>query len=180
MKNLSSGLHDLSVAEAMTTDVVTLSACATMAEAANVFAAEEIDGAPVVDEAGHVVGVLSTTDFAKKEGLADQSGCLEFHSGEFELERTSKDKPFRIVHAAEDFVQQHMATALQTIGPQQSLHEAARYLQAQKIHRLIVIDGHNRAIGILTPTDILRALAKAAKPMHTASHQIVRQEVHHE
>lgn len=162
MNQASVGLRDLRVEEAMNTEVVTLPASATMEEAANAFASHGINGAPVVDEAGHVVGMLSATDFAKLDETENRCSCHDFHSDEFELKKPTSSDCFRIVHEATDSLRQHMTTALQTVGMQQTLHEASRYMLGQQIHRLLVIDEHSRPVGVLSPLDILAALVETA------------------
>ena len=159
MSKASGQLDDLRVADAMSAEVVTLPSSATMNEAADVLNSHGIHGAPVVDDAGHVIGVLTTADFAKLD--TSENPCLfpGFHSDEFELKRAKHEEPFHIEHESPDCVRQHMTPAVQTIGAEQSLRDAALCMSASRIHRLIVIDSHSRPVGVLSPIDILAKLA---------------------
>jgi CBS domain-containing protein len=46
-----------------------------------------------------------------------------------------------------------------TIGPAETLSEAARVLHERRIHRLFVVDDNHTVIGVLTVGDIVRAMA---------------------
>jgi CBS domain-containing protein len=65
-----------------------------------------------------------------------------------------------------------MSAPVISIEPEASLGEAVRVLEARRIHRLVVTertaDGE-RPIGILSLTDVARALAAAAPGQETAS-----------
>jgi len=52
----------------MTKDVVTVSAAATVREAARILTQQQLSGAPVVDEEGRLVGIVSETDIVAKKG----------------------------------------------------------------------------------------------------------------
>ncbi len=151
-------LKAIRVAEVMNRDVVALSANSTMAEAADRLAQHDIHGAPVVDELGHCIGVLSTSDFARLDQMQEQRGVRSASTEEFILSRYENKGPFRIEHAATDTVSQHMSRAPQTIDAKRSLIDAARAMHGQRIHRLIVIDSHGRPVGVLSTLDILAAL----------------------
>ncbi|MGH7770020.1 MAG: CBS domain-containing protein, partial [Candidatus Binatia bacterium] len=52
----------------MTKEVVTVSAVATVTEAAQILTQQQLSGAPVVNEQGQIVGVLSETDIIANKG----------------------------------------------------------------------------------------------------------------
>lgn len=58
-------LLDLTAGDVMTRDVATIPHRATMAEAARLLRDACVTGAPVIDERGRCVGVLSATDFLR-------------------------------------------------------------------------------------------------------------------
>ena len=59
-------LLSLHVADVMNREVVTLKATQTMSQAAAVFVEQAISGAPVVDDKGRCVGVLTSRDFVRR------------------------------------------------------------------------------------------------------------------
>ncbi|HEY3302699.1 MAG TPA: CBS domain-containing protein [Candidatus Binatia bacterium] len=52
----------------MTKEVVTVSAAATVTEAARILTQQQLSGAPVVNEHGQIVGVVSETDIVANKG----------------------------------------------------------------------------------------------------------------
>ena len=60
----------MAVGDVMTTDPVTVDVDATVEAALQLLAAYRISGLPVVDAAGHLVGVVSRTDLFPEGGVA--------------------------------------------------------------------------------------------------------------
>jgi CBS-domain-containing membrane protein len=154
-------LQDLHVADVMSRHVVTVSANSTMAEAAKVLSQHEISGAPVVNELGQCVGILTTTDFARRVHSQDPNDTLSTPAGEFILAHAESSGPYHIEHVEDQFVSKHMCCATQTIDSEQSLIDAARYMIGEHIHHLVVVDAHARPIGVISSLDIFTALVKA-------------------
>lgn len=152
-------LASLRVTDVMNSSVVTLSSCSTIREAADLFAKHKIHGAPVVDEYGHCVGVFSLVD-AMPAACSQEVGGSSIRSGDdFTLIKSGDSKTFQIEHDESDCVRELMSTAIQTIDGQRSLIEAARWMHEQHVQRLVVVDALNHPVGIITPHDILGALA---------------------
>ena len=68
-------LWKLKVADIMTHQVITISQDAPIEDAANLMVTRKIGGLPVVDNAGHVVGVITETDIFK--AFAEMMGSGE-------------------------------------------------------------------------------------------------------
>src|SRR5262245_42031347 len=66
-------LDSLRVADVMSRDVVVIHYHQTMTEAARVLTDHQISGAPVIDEQGRCIGILSATDFVAQAGAASGS-----------------------------------------------------------------------------------------------------------
>ena len=149
-------LYGLRVKDVMTRNVVSVTANSTMAEAADVLSESQVSGAPVVDEQGRCVGVLSGTDFvhSKAENLGTSSTTHELTiqdtSGRYQVEE--------IYH---DLVRRHMSPAVQTIESDASLLNGARFMCNEHVHRLIVIDERGAPVGILSSLDLVSAWVKA-------------------
>ena len=159
MPHIIDRLSVLRVADVMAKDVVTVSEDQTMPEAAQVLHDNEVSSAPVVNDRGHCVGVITATDFVSRErdySSREEGGRLEEGQG---------DQPHRIFSAAEDFVSCHMSPAVQTIDPGASLLKASRIMCAQHIHRLLVIDEDSHAVGIVSTMDIVAALVNVVDEM---------------
>jgi CBS-domain-containing membrane protein len=155
-------LQTIRVADAMSRDVVTVSANATLAEAARLLTQHEVSGVPVTDELGQCVGVLSAADFVKKEQAQEGSSGLKTLASEHMLVRDEGSGAFEIEHVAENLVKEFMSSAPQTIVAEQSLIDAAKYMLGEHIHRLIVVDKQASIMGVISALDILAALVNVA------------------
>ena len=160
-------LLSIRVFDAMSRNVVSISAHATMAEAAEVFLQHHISGAPVVDELGHCVGILSARDVMKAEYSRSRDDTMSPQDDEFQLVEAGGTGTFHIEHVGKDCVAEHMSCAPQTIDSERLLIDAARYMDGEHIHRLVVLDKHAHPLGIISSLDVVSALVKTVDE-HTA------------
>jgi len=159
MNGLERNLALLHVKDVMTPRVVTVAVNNTMSEAADVFSEHEITGAPVVDELGHCVGVLSATDFvhSKAEELdgREKAGnflCSRHPSGLYSIDEVRHD-----------LVRDHMSPAVQSMDRNAPLLMAARCMCDEHVHRLLVIDNKGAPVGILTSLDVIASMVDAVE-----------------
>jgi CBS-domain-containing membrane protein len=127
----------LRIKDIMTKDVYAVDADASAEEAAWGLTRRHIGGAPARDADGNLVGVLSSADLVNPEPAQWIRG-----------EATVGDlmNPDVISLYAED-------PALAAVD------EMAK----RNIHRVIVLDDESRLAGIVTPMDVVRALASGAR-----------------
>ena len=151
------------VADIMSREVVTISANADMSQAARILFEHGISGAPVIDERGKCVGVLSLTDFARRDHLSSSDRGLPPLADEFVLNRDDRSGTVHIERAVEGYVRQHMSSAVQSIGSEQTLIDAAKYMSREKIHRLIVLDDASCPVGVISTLDLLSAFVEIAE-----------------
>ncbi len=147
-------IETLCVQDVMTRNVVTVMANNTMAEAADVLSEHYVTGAPVIDDQGRCVGVLSSTDYvhSKAEELEGSSGighflCSRHPSGLYSIDEVRHD-----------LVRRHMSQAVQTIDELAPLLQAARCMCREHVHRLIVLDKRGAPVGILSSLDLVAAM----------------------
>jgi CBS-domain-containing membrane protein len=144
----------------MSRDVVAVSSRQTMAHVADLFVKHGISGAPVVDEQGRCVGIVSALDFVRRERalrradqpLPDRRPCSPTDGG-------AERPPAR--EAAEDLAGAHMTGAVQSVSPGASLYKAAQMMCVQHIHRLPVLDQEGRLVGLVTSMDVMSAMINA-------------------
>jgi acetoin utilization protein AcuB len=130
------------VADLMTANVQTVFASATIREVIVTLADSHISAVPVLDdEDERPIGVISTTDILQAEAEAEDAAARE------ELfERTT--------------AQELMTPRPLAIASDARLREAAQQMLYADVRRLLVVDG-GRLVGIVSQTDIVRAMATA-------------------
>ena len=153
-------MRSLRVADVMHREVVPIHTYQTMAEAARVLAEHQISGAPVLDEQGHCVGILSANDFVShaksaRDLVSTVSAC------EKSLARETPSGPWLVSNVFDDRVAACMTSAVQSVDASASLVEAGRIMSAQHIHRLPVLDDRGHLLGMVTSLDIVTALVNA-------------------
>jgi len=150
-------LLDLTAEDLMSRELTTIALPLSVRAAAHQLAEAGISGAPVVNEQGKCVGVLSTTDLVR---FLDQ-GPL------------ASRRPFRLTEASfcsdwevteleslpEDDVSRYMTSDVVTTSPNTRIGDLARTMLDAHIHRLIVTDPWGRPVGIVSSTDVLAAVA---------------------
>jgi len=106
-------------------------------------------GAPVVDEMGYCIGVLTMTDIEKYRLTKDQFANQDFTSLDavFEVDEFG----MRRIHLESfDRVGRHMTCPVVIVHEDSTIHEARQLLaENQSIHHLVVVDNDNRPLGIL-------------------------------
>ena len=164
MEHLYNRLQQLKVADCMNTTVVFIPVNDTMREAAAVLRRGDISGAPVVDEHGRCVGMLSASDFVRRE--ADEGNGMP--PSAYALSERAEDArpiPLEVGEIGEDRVSKYMSTTVQSVQPDTPLIAAAQTMCARHIHRLLVLDDTDRPLGMITSLDLTAALVNA---MHEA------------
>lgn len=162
MNTPSESLAKLRVADVMQRPVTTISVHATMAEAARVLCEHNISGAPVVNEWGRCVGVLSARDFTRRDQDDQGASRLPHHESEFVLCHDQFRGPMQIHYVPEDSVEQHMTASTQTIDREASLLEAARYMTEGHVSRLVVLDEGSQPVGVVGALDLLAAWVRSS------------------
>lgn len=178
-------LFDITADELMSTEVMSIPRRMSLGAAAYLLHRDQISGAPVVDEGGRCVGVLSARDFLRwaaehapvtasaHAGVAtagpEEALCA---SGEGNCPITvstppaaAHDQPESVFNEWQqeedephDPVAAYMTADVVTANRSTPLSELARMMVDAHIHRLIITDDAHRPVGVVTSTDILAAL----------------------
>jgi CBS domain-containing protein len=140
------------VRDVMTTSVLTVPPDAPLKEVALLLLDNRVSGAPVVDAAGHVLGMVSEGDFLVKE----QGSANVRHRPLARLLGESPETGAQLAKVGASTAGEAMTAPAVTIAPDRPINEAAAIMTARGHNRLPVIDdGH--LVGIVTRADLVRA-----------------------
>ena len=128
----------MKVAQLMRNEVTTIAPDASIADLVQTLADSRVSGLPVVNPAGHVIGVVSATDVLQ---IAAEQGDSEARSTMFEN---------MTVHDI-------MTTNPLVIEPDADAREAAKHMLYTEVRRLFVED-NGRLVGVISQTDIAHAV----------------------
>ncbi len=126
----------LLVSDVMTHSVVTLAPEMSLGDAAATLSTLAVSGAPVCDAEGHVVGVFSKSDVLKLDGSTAEGAN----------------------------VGALMTAKVASIGASEPLKTAIARMAATGVHRLVVLGEDGHLAGIITPMDVIKAIASGKLP----------------
>lgn len=132
----------LTARDLMATSLVTFRRDQTILEAIAILTKKKISGGPVVDDEGHLVGVLSERDCLRL--LASD----EFYHDEEEEEGAR--------------VGQFMTTECLTIPPDLGIYAVSHYFLTKPIRRLPVVE-NGRLVGQVSRRDVLRGMEEMSR-----------------
>ena len=138
MRNKASEM-ELLAGDWMTIMPVVIGSDARIEEAERMLEIHEVTGLPVVDGDGKLVGVISQTDLLRGSGDV-HSAVRRRYTG------------LRVADL--------MSSPAITVDMSTPLREAARLMRDEKIHRLVVVDGAERPLGVLTSMDFVTLYAE--------------------
>ncbi len=151
-------LYAVTAADLMAPNPVSIAASATVKEAAAFLTDKGFSAAPVIDEAGRPVGVLSQSDIVvhDRENTQSVSGNLEYYK------RTDLSPPriirTDVVDGDPTRVTDIMTPIVFSVAPETAAYKVIEDMLAQKVHRLFVVGADGVLVGIISTVDVLRHL----------------------
>jgi len=144
-------------ADLMTPNPLSLRETATLREAVAFLIDRGIGGAPVIDEAGRPVGVLTQTDvLVHDRETVDHVRPPEFETGA-PLPHSAWDE-FQIERVESTVVRDLMTPAVFSVAADAAAARAIAEMRDLNVHRLFVVDDNGVLIGVITALDVLRHL----------------------
>lgn len=145
----------------MTTEVLSAQADWSLERLSEFFNEHAISGAPVVEEGGRLVGVISLSDLAKYRDQPELDsrtvGTAAYYHDLADRFDMSEMESFRMGHWVDVSIRDLMTPAVFSVFELTPLSQVADLMLRSKIHRVFVT--HERHIvGIITTTDMLRVV----------------------
>jgi CBS-domain-containing membrane protein len=144
----------------MNPQVITVTDTMGLREVANILVEEGITGAPVVDEMGNLVGVVSQSDLVEHDLSVHPELTVEasFYRRPFD-DSLQPQRGVRIEELATSTVKDVMTSFLVTVEEETPISGVASRMAKFGIHRLIVVDADQQIRGIVTSMDVLHWVA---------------------
>jgi len=157
-------MSKLKARDIMSKDVVWISDDMEVSQATKLFVDEMISGAPVVDEEGAMVGVVSFRDFARSdvvEGRLSAEGSepsTTFFQESWDLPLTREEADsFHLEKNAELLVRDVMTPTLFYVDVDASVQDVAEMMLKGRVHRMVVLEDQELA-GMITTMDMLKVV----------------------
>jgi CBS domain-containing protein len=135
------------ISDVMQRDVVCVTADLSLEALSALFLEHSLSGVPVVNKAGHPIGIVGKADLLRERLLGEEEAepPVELEPG-FHLEpprATVGDVMMRVAY---------------TLHESSSLGDAIKLMSVEGVQRLPVVDQGGRVVGILSAMDVLRWL----------------------
>jgi CBS domain-containing protein len=142
----------------MSANPVSLRANATIPEAIALMTDRGFSAAPVIDEAGHPVGVLSRTDVLVHEREHVRHASLESDTDLDVCPGRSPREGFSVEVVDPTLVRDIMTPAIFTVTLETPASQVVETMLAFRVHQLFVVDDEQSLVGVISALDVLRHL----------------------
>jgi len=146
----------LTARDIMTRDIVTVAPDTEIVEAAKRLLEQHLNGLPVVDETGRLVGIICQEDLVMQQKKIPLPSFFMLLDGLIPL-KSSKSIEREIEKIAAATVEKAMTKNPVTIGPDAGIEDIATLMVTKNIHTLPVVE-EGTLIGIVGKEDVLRTL----------------------
>ena len=146
--------------ELMTPNPISITSISTLKRALAFLIDHRFSAAPVINDAGHAVGVISMTDimrFIKKQDALRPGRCEYYDNTWLDL---PKDGYFgaTVDGVAETEVHHVMTPMVFSVTLETPASQIIDAMLAENVHRLFVVDDAGVLIGVISTFDILKKL----------------------
>ena len=137
--------------EIMSKQVQCVDLAMDLRQAATFLADKHISGAPVVDDQGKIVGVVSEKDFLVRMGVGETASFMEI------IAHCLNNKGCVATVLRNHDIRDIMTQPAITAGPEITVAAISALFIDKRINRLPIIDSNDRPVGIVTRTDLVNS-----------------------
>jgi len=146
----------LKVKDIMTKELITVSPQTEIVSAARILLEKRINGLPVIDDSGKLVGILCQSDLVAQQKSIPIPSVYTLLDSFIPLTSLKRiDKEVKKIAALK--VEQAMTPNPVTVGPETDIEDVARLMVDKKYHTLPVMEG-NKIVGVVGKEDVLKTL----------------------
>ena len=151
----------IKVKDIMTKEIITVSPDTEISSAAKILIEKRINGLPVVDAYGRLVGILCQSDLVAQQKSIPLPSVFTLLESVIPLTSMKRiDKEVEKIAALT--VKQAMTPDPVTVSPDTGIEEVAKLMVDNKYHTLPVLEG-DKIVGIVGKEDVLKTLIAAEK-----------------
>jgi len=146
----------LNASDIMTTDVITVKKDTSLKDLAKLLYENHINGVPVVDDDGQLIGIICESDLIRKDKKLHIPTVVAIFDWVLYLESPKKiEKEIQRINATtvEDLYTKNVIT----VDEKTLIDEIATIMEQKKIYTIPVMDG-DRLVGVVGKADLLRSL----------------------
>lgn len=140
--------NTLTAAQIMTESVLSIDQGMDLVEAAGLLAQTRISGAPVVNNEGKIVGIVSEKDFLKEMGVGEKPSFMQIAN------HCLNNKNCMIGRLHNKTVGDIMTRQPITGTPEMTIGAISAVFAEKQINRLPIVDEEGHPVGIVTRTDL--------------------------
>lgn len=148
-------------ANLMTPNPISIGEDATLQEALIMFTEKRFSAAPVIDESGEPVGVISHSDIIvhERENVQHLAEVPEFYNRvDLTAEVGERLNGFQVEKVDRTRVRDLMTPAVFSVPADMPCPKVIEQFVVLNVHRLFVVDADNTLVGVISAMDILRHL----------------------
>lgn len=145
----------LHVADVMTRAVSTVRPETPLAEVVDLLLRRDVKAVPVVDERGHVVGIITGGDLLRRGDLRLRLGLKQ------DLETDALREHLQALTRSRLTARDVMTRPVRVVSPETDLAAVIDLMARHRVKRLPVVDQRKALVGIVSRADLLRAIAAA-------------------
>ncbi len=148
----------LTAGDVMTKDVITVKKETTIKEVAELFARHRIGSAPVVDDKGRIIGIVTETDLIEQDKSLHIPTVISLFDWVIYLE---SDKKFEkeLKKMTGQTVADVYTPHVKTVAPSTPISEVADIMSTGRFHAVPVVE-KERIVGIVSRIDLIRTMIK--------------------
>ena len=146
----------LNASDIMTTEVITVKKNTSLQDLARILYENHINGVPVVDDNGRLIGIICESDLIRKNKKLHIPTVVTIFDAVFYLESPKKiEKEIERINATK--VEDLYTKEVFTVDEKTEIDEIATFMTQKKVYTIPVVDG-DRLVGVIGKADLIRTL----------------------
>jgi CBS domain-containing protein len=154
-------LENYTAAELMAPNPISIAASANVQEALMLLTDKNFSAAPVIDEGGRAVGVISRSDLLihdREQGRKVASASGYYFDSDVAPPYRDVPEGFQIESVDRTTVDDIMTPAVFSVRPDTPISKVVTEMVGLHVHRLFVTDDAGTLIGVISTMDLLKKL----------------------